>query len=154
MLLFNTVIFLLVSHQLCSLRRRSMSNAADRSTRSRSYARHSAVTVLMPGVGLGHRAVTRVTQHHGSIGLAWGLAIFMIGEASLVFGYLFAIFNSLQGFAIFVFHCLLNEEVRIGWKKMLCPTCLTLDELAKGSSGKNELTALMILVDLHLQFKM
>ncbi|XP_071509160.1 adhesion G-protein coupled receptor G4-like [Diadema antillarum] len=115
MLLFNAVIFCLVTNQLCSLRRRSISSSESFDGASQLRASLS-ITVLL--------------------GLTWALAIFMIGEAGLAFSYLFAIFNSSQGLCIFLFHCVLNEEVRLGWRTILCPQCLTLEELAKTSSGQ------------------
>ncbi|KAJ8401103.1 hypothetical protein AAFF_G00390600 [Aldrovandia affinis] len=42
--------------------------------------------------------------------------VLAINELSLLFQYLFAVFNSLQGFFIFLFHCLLNSEVRAAFK--------------------------------------
>ncbi|XP_072178844.1 adhesion G-protein coupled receptor G6-like [Diadema setosum] len=115
MLLFNGVIFCLVTNQLCSLRRRSISSSESFDGASQLRASLS-ITVLL--------------------GLTWALAIFMIGEAGLAFSYLFAIFNSSQGLCIFLFHCVLNEEIRLGWRTILCPQCLTLEELAKTSSGQ------------------
>ena len=49
------------------------------------------------------------------LGLTWLFGAMAIGGARLVFQYLFCIFNSLQGFAIFWFHCLRQEEVRQCW---------------------------------------
>ena len=54
-------------------------------------------------------------------GLTWVLGVFTISEASLTFQILFAIFNSLQGFFIFVFFCLLSSEVRQLWLQTI--TC-------------------------------
>ncbi|XP_041463108.1 adhesion G-protein coupled receptor G6-like isoform X2 [Lytechinus variegatus] len=116
-ILFNFIIFFLVTHQLCSLRRRSVSASSEQFDVSAQLRASLSITVLL--------------------GLTWGLGIFMIGGASLVFSYLFAIFNSFQGFCIFVFHCLLKEEVRLGWRKVFCPQCLTLEEMTKSSSGQN-----------------
>ena len=48
-------------------------------------------------------------------GLTWILGAFTISEASLTFQILFAVFNSLQGFFIFVFYCVLSPEVRQLW---------------------------------------
>lgn len=116
-ILFNFIIFSLVTNQLCSLRRRSVAASSEQFDVSAQLRASLSITVLL--------------------GLTWGLGIFMIGEASLVFSYLFAIFNSFQGFSIFVFHCLLKEEVRLGWRKVFCPQCLTLEEMTKSSSGQN-----------------
>ncbi|XP_060105114.1 adhesion G-protein coupled receptor G4 [Heteronotia binoei] len=46
------------------------------------------------------------------LGLTWGFAFFAWGSVRIFFLYLFAICNSLQGFFLFLFHCLLKENVR------------------------------------------
>ncbi|CAN8188838.1 unnamed protein product [Coccothraustes coccothraustes] len=45
------------------------------------------------------------------LGLTWGFAFFAWGAVRIFFLYLFSIFNTLQGFFIFVFHCLMKDEV-------------------------------------------
>ncbi|KAK9391509.1 adhesion G-protein coupled receptor D1-like [Crotalus adamanteus] len=50
------------------------------------------------------------------LGSSWIFGVLAVNERALVFQYLFAIFNSLQGFFIFLFHCLLNSEVRAAFK--------------------------------------
>ena len=50
------------------------------------------------------------------LGLTWVFGALAIAQARLVFEYLFCIFNSLQGFFIFFFHCLRHQEVRSQWK--------------------------------------
>ncbi|XP_078261585.1 adhesion G-protein coupled receptor G6 isoform X2 [Rhinoraja longicauda] len=54
------------------------------------------------------------------LGMTWGFAFFTWGPVSLSFMYLFAIFNSMQGFFIFVFHCALKENVQKQWRRYLC----------------------------------
>ncbi|CAN9507363.1 unnamed protein product [Ophioblennius macclurei] len=54
------------------------------------------------------------------LGMTWGFALFAWGPVSLPFMYLFAIFNSLQGLFIFVFHCALKENVQKQWRRYLC----------------------------------
>lgn len=54
------------------------------------------------------------------LGMTWGFAFFAWGPVSLVFMYLFTIFNSLQGLFIFVFHCALKENVQKQWRRYLC----------------------------------
>uniref|UniRef100_A0A8C9VZB0 Adhesion G protein-coupled receptor D1 n=1 Tax=Scleropages formosus TaxID=113540 RepID=A0A8C9VZB0_SCLFO len=50
------------------------------------------------------------------LGISWIFGVLAINGHSLLFQYLFAVFNSLQGFFIFLFHCLLNSEVRAAFK--------------------------------------
>ncbi|XP_039981011.1 adhesion G-protein coupled receptor G6 isoform X7 [Xiphias gladius] len=54
------------------------------------------------------------------LGMTWGFALFAWGPVSLAFMYLFAIFNSLQGLFIFIFHCALKENVQKQWRRYLC----------------------------------
>lgn len=46
------------------------------------------------------------------LGTSWVFGVLAVNKESVAFQYLFAILNSLQGFFIFLFHCLLNSEVR------------------------------------------
>ncbi|XP_036381403.1 mucin-5AC-like isoform X2 [Megalops cyprinoides] len=62
------------------------------------------------------------------LGLTWGFAFFAWGPVNLPFMYLFAIFNSLQGFFIFIFHCAIKENVRKQWRTYLCCGKLRLPE--------------------------
>ena len=45
------------------------------------------------------------------LGVTWVFSLLAFESAAVTFKYLFAIFNSLQGLMIFVFHCLLNKQV-------------------------------------------
>ena len=45
------------------------------------------------------------------LGFTWVFAVLDFFFDQVTFKYLFAIFNSLQGFFIFLFHCLLNNKV-------------------------------------------
>ncbi|XP_028296329.1 adhesion G-protein coupled receptor G6 isoform X3 [Gouania willdenowi] len=54
------------------------------------------------------------------LGMTWGFALFAWGPVSLPFMYLFAIFNSLQGLFIFIFHCALKENVQKQWRRFFC----------------------------------
>lgn len=46
------------------------------------------------------------------LGVTWLFGILALDRNTIAFQYLFALCNSLQGFFIFVFHCLFNSEVR------------------------------------------
>ncbi|XP_071800900.1 adhesion G-protein coupled receptor G6-like isoform X2 [Asterias amurensis] len=101
-LIFNTFVFVTVTWKLCHLRKSkiSQSNRFDLGAQLRASA---SITFLL--------------------GLTWVLGFFAIGEASLTFNYLFATFNSLQGFSVFVFQCLLQPDIRKRWVMVCCPSC-------------------------------
>ena len=73
------------------------------------------------------RRITVISRLRGALsvivllGLTWSFAFFAIGGAGVVFHYLFAISNSLQGLFIFAFYCLLKKEAQISW--MRCVGC-------------------------------
>ncbi|KAL9962451.1 hypothetical protein ACROYT_G031555 [Oculina patagonica] len=46
------------------------------------------------------------------LGLTWIFGVLTVTDAGLVFQYLFTIFNSLQGFFIFLFHVVRSKEIR------------------------------------------
>ncbi|XP_077976979.1 adhesion G-protein coupled receptor G6-like [Glandiceps talaboti] len=98
-LVFNTVIFCLVIYQICGLNSKALT-ANERFTITAQLRAAIGFMVLL--------------------GLTWILAIFAIGDASLVFQYLFAIFNSLQGLFIFIFHCAMKKEIQSEWRKTFC----------------------------------
>ena len=50
------------------------------------------------------------------LGLTWMSGLLAVGDAKLLFQYLFCIFNSLQGFMIFLFYCVFSAEVRAKYR--------------------------------------
>ncbi|XP_030623428.1 adhesion G-protein coupled receptor G2 [Chanos chanos] len=75
------------------------------------------------------------------LGLTWGFAFFAWGPVNLAFMYLFTIFNSFQGFFIFLFHCALKENVRRQWRIYLCCGRLRLPENAEWSRTATQTTS-------------
>uniref|UniRef100_A0A9J8D214 Adhesion G-protein coupled receptor G2 n=1 Tax=Cyprinus carpio carpio TaxID=630221 RepID=A0A9J8D214_CYPCA len=110
--LLNFTMFIVVLIQLCRIKQQNPHNVQNRSSwqEMRSVA---GLTVLL--------------------GLAWGFAFFAWGPVNLPFMYLFAIFNTLQGFFIFVFHCAMKENVRRQWRTYLCCGSLRLAENSEWS---------------------
>ena len=53
-------------------------------------------------------------------GLTWVFGALTVREASTAFQFLFATFNSLQGFFIFLFFCVFGKEGRELWLHVLC----------------------------------
>ncbi|XP_032100377.1 adhesion G-protein coupled receptor D1 isoform X4 [Sapajus apella] len=50
------------------------------------------------------------------LGTSWVFGVLAVNGCAVVFQYMFATLNSLQGLFIFLFHCLLNSEVRAAFK--------------------------------------
>jgi len=97
-ILINFVIFILAMR---ALSRTGALVSAEKKSTSYQRARTSIAILLL-------------------LGLTWAFGALAISRAQIVFDYLFCIFNSLQGFLIFYFHCLRQQEVRNQWK-----TCLS-----------------------------
>ena len=106
-LLFNAVIFVIV---VVVLLRHTM-NSRGRVKEQMSKAKAIRLLISIMGVMF-------------LFGLTWGLAALTISEASLVFQILFAVFNSLQGFFIFLFFCVLSKDARDFWRQVFsCGHC-------------------------------
>ncbi|XP_053467528.1 adhesion G-protein coupled receptor G2 [Ictalurus furcatus] len=74
------------------------------------------------------------------LGLTWGFAFFAWGPVNLAFMYLFTIFNSFQGLFIFMFHCVVKENVRRQWRTYLCCGRFRLAENSDWSRGATQNT--------------
>lgn len=53
------------------------------------------------------------------LGLTWVFGLLAVGKATTFFQWLFCIFNSLQGFFIFLFYTVRNTDVRKEWARCL-----------------------------------
>ena len=88
----NTLTFLLIMYKLST----RPANSADR----------------------GREGLLRIKRAFGIlilVGITWVFGFMAVSHARLVFQYLFAIFNCLQGFAIFMFYCVIQKNVRECW---------------------------------------
>ncbi|XP_041108452.1 adhesion G-protein coupled receptor G6 isoform X3 [Polyodon spathula] len=98
-LLMNVAMFIVVMVQICG-RNGKRSNRTLREEILRNLRSVISLTFLL--------------------GMTWGFAFFAWGPVNLAFMYLFAIFNSLQGLFIFIFHCALKENVQKQWRRYFC----------------------------------
>ena len=53
------------------------------------------------------------------LGTTWIFALLAVGDATIFFEWLFCVFNSLQGFFIFCFYTVRNQDVRNAWLEKL-----------------------------------
>ncbi|OPJ69636.1 G-protein coupled receptor 64 [Patagioenas fasciata monilis] len=94
--LINISMFIVVLIQLCHIKKRKQLGAQ----------RRNSIQDLRSVAGLTFL-----------LGITWGFAFFTVTD---VFTYLFTIFNSLQGFFIFIFYCVTKDNVRKQWRRYLC----------------------------------
>ncbi|KAF7701443.1 hypothetical protein HF521_002608 [Silurus meridionalis] len=80
------------------------------------------------------RGITSLTL---LLGLTWSAAFLTWGDARIPLLYMFSILNSLQGFFIFVFQCLMKENVRKQWRVHLCFGRFTLQEYSGTKSNQS-----------------
>ncbi|XP_034406091.1 adhesion G-protein coupled receptor G4 [Cyclopterus lumpus] len=69
------------------------------------------------------------------LGLTWTFGFFTWGPGRVVLLYLFAGLNTLQGLFIFLFHCLMKENVRKQWRIHLCFGRFRLEEYSEWSNS-------------------
>lgn len=69
------------------------------------------------------------------LGTSWIFGVLAVDRQAVVFQYMFAILNSSQGLFIFLFHCLLNSEVRAAFKHKTKIWSLT-SSSARNATGK------------------
>ena len=101
-LLFNSVIFVIVITVLIKHTRKKLGTTDN-------TLQQTVTRLLISTMGV-----------MALFGLTWLFGVFTVSGASVVFQTLFAIFNSLQGFFIFLFFCVFGREGRELWLKVLC----------------------------------
>ncbi|XP_030333196.1 adhesion G-protein coupled receptor G2 isoform X2 [Strigops habroptila] len=94
--LINISMFIVVLIQLCRIKKKKQLGA-QRKTSIQDLRSVAGLTFLL--------------------GITWGFAFFTVND---VFTYLFTIFNTLQGFFIFIFYCVTKDNVRKQWRRYLC----------------------------------
>ncbi|VDI56672.1 G protein-coupled receptor 133 [Mytilus galloprovincialis] len=92
-ILINFLIFIIMIYKMMTSR-----GIAGKSLREKSRIGLKSICVIVP-----------------LFGVTWVLGALSVNDDLVIFQYLFAIFNSLQGFFICLFHCFLNKQVRQGF---------------------------------------
>ena len=103
-LLFNIVLFLLVLRVLIKHSRRKIVESKNAKKYKSTFKTLISIVSIM-----------------AMFGLSWLFGAFTISGASRVFSWLFVIFNSLQGFVLFLFFCVIGKDAREEWKSVF--TC-------------------------------
>lgn len=86
----NIVVFILVIRQMMGTR-----HVQNKTQIDKVKAGAKATAVILP-----------------LLGITWVFGLLTFSSSTVAFQYIFAIANSLQGLMIFIFHCLLNKQVR------------------------------------------
>ncbi|KAI8494036.1 hypothetical protein Bbelb_283830 [Branchiostoma belcheri] len=137
-LLFNLLVFILVMRKLVREEKKQKELRAQRLSSMSASSGFCQLQVVLGFVarcrrtlGIGADAtevdrqwITRQIRRACSImalfGLTWVFGLFVIDDARTVFAYLFCIFNTLQGLFIFIFHCVMREDMTKWRKKLTC----------------------------------
>ncbi|XP_068678399.1 adhesion G protein-coupled receptor L4-like [Montipora foliosa] len=95
-ILVNIVVFILVIRQMMGTR-----HVQNKTQIEKVKAGVKASAVILP-----------------LLGITWLFGLLSFNSATIAFKYIFAIANSLQGLMIFIFHCLLNKQIKDAIKRM------------------------------------
>ncbi|XP_068679872.1 adhesion G protein-coupled receptor L4-like isoform X2 [Montipora foliosa] len=95
-ILVNIVVFMLVIRQMMGTR-----HVQNKTQIEKVKAGVKASAVILP-----------------LLGITWLFGLLSFNSATIAFKYIFAIANSLQGLMIFIFHCLLNKQIKDAIKRM------------------------------------
>ncbi|CAH3016664.1 unnamed protein product, partial [Porites evermanni] len=94
-ILINIVVFVLVIRQMMGTR-----HVQNKTQVEKVKAGLKATAVILP-----------------LLGITWLFGLLSFSSSTVAFKYMFAIFNSLQGLMIFIFHCLLNKQIKDAIKR-------------------------------------
>ncbi|KAK9723171.1 GPCR proteolysis site, GPS, motif [Popillia japonica] len=77
------------------------------------------------------------------LGLTWTFGLLYLNKETVVMAYVFALFNSLQGFFMFLFHCVQNEKVKKEYQKFIrqhswLPKCLRCSKPNGGGGSSSD----------------
>lgn len=105
-IVFNSIIFVLVARVLVKHSKRNIDRAKDERNN-----RKVAIATL--------KTLISIVSVMLMFGLSWLFGALSVSQAAVVFQWLFIIFNTMQGFWLFVFFCVIGTDAREEWKKLL-----------------------------------
>lgn len=108
MLIFNVIIFILVTKVLLTHRKKQIER-----TKGEKDNKKVVIGTVKTLLGIVSIMVT--------FGLSWLFGALSISEAAMVFQWLFVIFSTTQGLVMFIFFCVIAKDARKQWKQLL--TC-------------------------------
>ena len=113
------IVFILVSRVLIKHNKRNI----DRAKEERKTKKVVTATV---------KTLISIISIMIMFGLSWLFGALSVSGAALVFQWLFVIFNTSQGFLLFIFFCIIGQDAREEWKKLL--TCYRYEGPKKGTA--------------------
>ncbi len=109
-LLFNTLMFIIITRVLIKHSKKKLVNLKNEKDKEQKKRAKGIFKTLLSIVSV-----------MIMFGLSWFFGALSIGEGAIVFQWLFVIFNTTQGFMLFLFFCVIGSDVRDEWKNLL--TC-------------------------------
>ena len=116
-ILFNSVVFVMVTRVLLKHSKKKIMDAKDEKNKKKFIS--STLKTLL--------SIVSVMVMYG---LSWLFGAFSIDRAAVVFQWLFVIFSTSQGLTLFIFFCIIGQDAREEWKKLL--TCYRYDPKKRG----------------------
>ena len=106
-LLFNTVILTIVTYKL---HQNSKKKAKNSSNQNKDKSLDIKRLVSEARIAFACNVL---------LGITWIFALLAVGKATMVFQWFFCVFNSLQGFFIFLFYTVRSQDVRKAWAEKI-----------------------------------
>ncbi len=109
-LLFNVFMFVIIARVLIKHSKKKLDHIKNEKEKVQKKRAHGILKTLIS-----------IMSVMTMFGLSWVFGAFSIGDGAIVFQWLFVIFNTSQGFMLFLFFCVIGADAREEWKNLL--TC-------------------------------
>lgn len=125
-IIFNTIVFILVSRVLLKHSKKNI----DRAKEERNTKKVVAATA---------KTLISIISIMIMFGLSWVFGALSVSVAAVVFQWFFVIFNTSQGFLLFIFFCVIGQDAREEWKKLL--SCYRYQGPRKGTATPSAMSS-------------